>query len=530
MSGVIVLLMDSSGAEVARTLSSTTGAFRVRARDGGVFRLRALRIGFRPVTSAPLALRGGETIDHTIVLDGIAIMLGEVRATADRRCTVRPDSSSAAFEAWQEARTALTAAALTRVAAPYEMEIVRFERRLRARDGALEHEQEHEQHGLALRPFVSVAASVIAARGYSVTDSGGTTFNAPDEEVLLSEDFAATHCLRLEEPDAEGNTVLGFAPTADRPVSEIAGTLTFAPRTNELRTIAFHYVNLPREIDRARPGGEVHFRRLPTGGWIVDRWQIRMPLIVSRLERAIAPGSTLSMLKYEMREVRSLDAILETGGEVVQVARGDSVVFSAPRAEITGTLTERSGTPVAGAILSIVGTRASVTTDNRGAFRIGNLRPGEKVVSVYTPLLDSLGLPAIGRSATAAHDGGPWSVVLPPRDSLLASACGGVALETPSMGLVRGVTRGPGGERVGGVPVTATWYAPPGTMAASALGENRTVGMVSSTTGDYLVCGVHTDQRVTLRATNALGAAGEVITRIPPDSRILLRDVTIGKK
>ncbi|HEX8942140.1 MAG TPA: carboxypeptidase-like regulatory domain-containing protein, partial [Gemmatimonadaceae bacterium] len=59
VAGVVVLLMDSASRVTARALSNERGEFRVAGSLAGTYRLRTLRIGFRPALSEPVALAAG---------------------------------------------------------------------------------------------------------------------------------------------------------------------------------------------------------------------------------------------------------------------------------------------------------------------------------------------------------------------------------------------------------------------------------------------------------------------------------------
>ena len=71
VSGVVVLLVDSASNVAARALSAERGEFRVAATRAGTYRLRTLRIGFRPVVSAPMTIAAGEQVTRRLVLTGL---------------------------------------------------------------------------------------------------------------------------------------------------------------------------------------------------------------------------------------------------------------------------------------------------------------------------------------------------------------------------------------------------------------------------------------------------------------------------
>ena len=59
VAGVVVMLRDSLTNATARALSNVRGDFHKSSTTAGAFRVRTLRIGFRPATSAPVSLAVG---------------------------------------------------------------------------------------------------------------------------------------------------------------------------------------------------------------------------------------------------------------------------------------------------------------------------------------------------------------------------------------------------------------------------------------------------------------------------------------
>ena len=518
--GVIVSLVDSAGLIVDRGLTSDAGTFRLRAARPAVYRLRALRVGFQPTESPPFPLAGGQVLERSIELSSRAVTLAAVQVAARRSCDMRPDSGSSAFEAWSEARKALDAAVLTRER-PYTLEIVRYDRSTSAQTGAVLTESEVEARGATSRPFVSVPLAELDSIGYVYETAEWTTFRGPDEEILLSEDFAAMHCFRLTEPASSDEVSLAFEPVGDRKLPDIQGTLTLDRSTAALRRLEFTFVNVPREVQREDAGGRVFFRALPGGAWIIDRWTMRFPI----LERVVnqLPGRGTALLRRE--ESVRLRAMQESGGEVTEVARGDSIIWQLDRPRLVGTVRDDRGTPVAGASVAIAALGRRATTGGDGRFEMRAVRRARRLVLVTAPLLDSLGLaPILQESDTRSAD--EVTLRLPGRDALFALACPLEPDELRHGGFVRGTTRGPRGERVGGIRILASWFEPVGaTLDSRALGVVRTLETLSSGTGDYSLCGPRVDQQLTVRLWSAGVAAGEVKSRVPPESRILMLDL-----
>ena len=523
MPGVIVTLVDSAGSVVDRALSSEAGTFRLRAARPATYRLRALRVGFQPTESLPFALTAGQVLERSIELDSKAVALATMRVEAQRRCDLNPDSSSLAFGAWEEARKALNAAVLSRERR-HILEIVRYDRSTSARTGAVLSESEAELRGATSRPFVAVPLAELDTMGYVFEAPEFTTFRAPDEKVLLSEQFAATHCFRLSRSKSIDEVDLAFEPVGDRKLADIQGTLTLDRTTAALRRLEFTYTNVPRDVEREGAGGRVFFRALPGGAWIVDRWTMRFP-IFTRVVRQLPTRGTDILQRVEKL---SLHAMQESGGEVTEVSQGDSVIWQLERPRLVGSVRDGRGAPVAGATVSIQALGRRATTGADGRFEMRAVRRARRIVLVTAPMLDSLGLaPLVRESDSRSAD--EVTLVLPDRDALFSRACPLEPDEIEHGGYVRGTTRGPHGERVGSVRILASWYEPAAaTLNSRALGSTRTLETVSSAMGEYSLCGPRVDQPMTVRAFVGGKPAGETKATVPGGARVLVLDVVVN--
>ena len=123
-------------------------------------------------------------------------------------------------------------------------------------------------------------------------------------------------------------------------------------------------------------GGEVHFTRLNSGAWIVDRWFIRMPQVI------VTPQS------LEPRR-----QLFEEGGTVIT----DGVTSSTRPATVTGIVRDSAGRPVSGAVVRAIGTHRQVLTGENGAFTLDSLPPGGLSVVVHTEGYDSFAVLAASR-------------------------------------------------------------------------------------------------------------------------------------
>src|SRR4051812_6775303 len=110
--GAVVLLLDSANGVAARGLTNDSGAFRLVAAGGATFRIRALRIGFRPFTSEPITVPQGGEVAQRLVLGNVPVSLGAIAVQGRSTCRLGADSALGTFTLWEQARTALTAADL----------------------------------------------------------------------------------------------------------------------------------------------------------------------------------------------------------------------------------------------------------------------------------------------------------------------------------------------------------------------------------------------------------------------------------
>lgn len=81
VAGALVVLIDSTDAQIARSLSAGDGAFAVDAPAGGWYRLRSSRIGYTTATTEEFEIRRTETLQVQLRLDQDAIPLEPLTVT-----------------------------------------------------------------------------------------------------------------------------------------------------------------------------------------------------------------------------------------------------------------------------------------------------------------------------------------------------------------------------------------------------------------------------------------------------------------
>jgi hypothetical protein len=301
VAGALVALLDARDSVVAEGLSSESGRRMLRAPPG-TYRVRARRIGFLPFISSPVALpRQGELL---LAVETPQVELRSIVVNSRSQCKRSDPGPRALGAVWDEIDKALRASRLT------TEDLKGFGR-------ALTYRQDLLPNGAVVssdttfflisknRPFGAIDPVTLASGGYVLgNESQGWHYFAPDETVLLSEQFAATHCFRLvRERERVGQIGVAFEPVPERRVPDIVGVLWVDERTAELREVVFRFVNAG-VFSQFQAGGFTRFLRVPSGAWLVDDWRLR------------APRLTMQQLPYASPRY-SLVGYVENGGGIL---------------------------------------------------------------------------------------------------------------------------------------------------------------------------------------------------------------------
>ena len=508
VAGAIVALVDSSGRVLTSRLAEDGGTFSLAAPSAGRFTLRIERIGFRSTTTAAFLVRQGETVDVPVTLAGEGVSLRAVVVNADRRCVVRPQEGVAMAQLWNEARKALRATQLTQIAQaaakarrdPHRFRVrwLKFRHELTPQTLDVVHSEQVELEGETVTPFVSEDPEVLARDGYmSGQVETGSTFFAPDADVLLSDLFLDSHCFRLQAADRERRDDLiglAFEPvrlTNDRRTGrvDVRGVLWLDRASAELRYMEYSYTNLPFDVSARHAGGQLEFRPLPDGRWIVWRWYIRMPMLERKRQMV---NSELSDWRTEMVRIR------EDGAEVLEVrpagSRGNA------RAALRGVVFDSlHGGAMAGVRVFISGTSFAATTLADGSYRIDSIPPGWYKASIIAPRLDSLLLdPPVREISVSAGEDKHVDIAVPSLHTLSAQLCAAPVGDSSSV--ILGVVRD-SGHTAADTHVRAEWTE----ISKVAQDRVRTQPIWSETMstagGRYSLCDVPTDKQITVRAS-----------------------------
>lgn len=506
--GVVLLLLDGAGATVGRALSNEVGEYRVTALRPGAHRLRALRIGFLPVTTDVFVLGANAEVNRPLALAGIPVALDTFRVTSRGRCDVRPDSAMATYRVWEQVRTALTAAEITGRARTVRARLITFDRTLDRRGEEVLHQTSRVKEGYTDRPWTALSQDSLRRSGYVHNNrDGSTSYFAPDIPVLLSDDFLEDHCVRISRDSDASMLAVEFEPVrARREIPEIQGTVWLDRKSAELRRMRFRYVNVTGPQSASDAGGEMRFARLKNGAWMISGWNIRMPVIESRLVTRGLDGH--SEIQRSVREFHV------EGGALAMVTRGKDTLWARPPVVLRGhVLDSATGTAWGDAHVAVRGTSLTTRTDSAGHFTIAELIPGEYVLEIASPELEAVG---VSRQITAmvADSGATLTARLPPAGLIARSACANT-----EGGMIVGLVRTRAAENLGGIRVIAEWR--------DSTDAPRSVETLTNDVGRYVLCGVPY-RTIDVRIESDNGGANPVQLSIARWMRMTRADFTLS--
>lgn len=291
LSGALVALVDSTGRVITEGVSGED-ARRVLHAPAGSYRVRVRRIGFLPFLSEPVSLP--RTSELALSVESQRVQLQTIVVTSRSACGPIDPEDRVLSALWDEIAKALRTSQLSpKDLADFSQAFV-YRKTLRANGTVVSSDTVFRPIGTN-RPFGVVNPAVLSTVGYVVGNERlGWTYYAPDEAVLLSDQFASTHCFQVvREKGRAGQIGIEFRPIPRRSVPDIGGVLWVDESSAELRELSFRYVNAG-PLERFRAGGFARFRRVPSGSWIVDDWAIVGPI----LERSRDPYSELRVTGY----------------------------------------------------------------------------------------------------------------------------------------------------------------------------------------------------------------------------------------
>ncbi len=520
--GAVVFLLDANQSVVARDLTSENGSYRLSSPRPGTYRVRTLRIGFRPSTSDPVQVGADQDVTLPLVVETIPVALNAVRVERRSNCPARVDVS-AAYNAWNEVSTALNAALLSSRQRGTTATIVSYDRWTEPGSDVVLRQGANIRSGMPGMPWRSLSADSLHRTGFVVREPNGwSTFHAPDLDVLLSDRFLEDHCLALHGVD-NGEIALEFTPGRDRArIAEIRGFVWLSAATLELKRVQYRYVNVPREYEQSDAGGELEFLKLRNGNWIISRWHVRMPT-------AFRQGGSSSFGGMSARAETRATEVKITGGDLLRVVQNGDTLWAVPSRTLQGkVLDSATSRPIPGARVLVSGTTYSTVTDEFGRFSFADVLPGGYQLRIHTPELDSL---AVFQQASImfAEQLPNVDVRIPSHDQIVARWCPDArrasrevsGLVSLMVGLVRNQRDS---TPISSAEIAVEWQDAI-TGQIGAVLTNRAIKAETDARGWYRACGPPAEHRLAVR-TEFDGPLPPIETRIGA-SRVLRLDIWV---
>ncbi len=371
ISGAVVAALSGRDSVVGRTLSTTDGAFTLRA-DAAV-RIRVVHIGYRP-TSATASSGALE-----IAMTRLPAMLDTVRTVSNAACPARADADRAAG-LWSQAQAALLAAVVARDANPARVRAVEY-RRVMGGPGM------SQIVALAVHLDTAVRTRVFSTKrppsyfeqhGFVVHTDSGTILYAPDEDALLDDSFARTHCFHVEhDRHRAGEIGLAFAPIPARDtVPDLTGTLWMDSARAGIVNVDFSYTALPASAGDPRgAGGSVEFTTAANGIPLITAWTVRQPT------RPTPAQLLMHRVNTQMWMIGATQVI--DGGALEIATWADGTTEKGALSSISGTVVDpATGKALAGIPVALVTAGRTTRTDSLGRWAFDALVPGPYALAV----------------------------------------------------------------------------------------------------------------------------------------------------
>ncbi|MFN8580457.1 MAG: carboxypeptidase regulatory-like domain-containing protein [Gemmatimonadaceae bacterium] len=416
IAGAIVSGSRDSLTAPIRVLSNAAGRFSWRARSAGTWDVEVRAIGYRPATRT-VTIGEAETATLDVALERAPISIARVRVESSSSCQSRSELTGDASVVWNDVWSALAGVSVSGSVRRERATLVRYVRLRQAGTELIEQETRTTRTGGQWQPFTALAAAELARTGFRVENpDGSVTFNAPDAETLIAPQFIERHCYGLTSRAGDTAMVgLAFWPHRRYESVDVEGVLWADAQSRELRRVEFRYPSLAGLAHGNTFGGFTSYTRQPDGSWVIDAWQIRVP-VVSSTQRIVRFGNR--RLGEDSRD--SVVMISEEGGLVGMTGASGFLQT------LTGTVRDSAGRPLRGARIELLGTVLSATSDSLGAFELPDVIPGRYLAQMSVQRTSmSAGFLAQDTLLVAARGSVTWSPTASVPASL-AVACPGV--------------------------------------------------------------------------------------------------------
>jgi hypothetical protein len=352
VAGALVSLLGAGSGLHRSTLTGPSGRYTFELPEPGEWSIQVVRLGYAESESGRVVVEAGETrvLDLTIVTTPIELDPVRIDAEASRVCRrLDPDEGSLLARLWYEARTTLRVVAWAEEEARYHFVLHRWKRTTDLTNRRVVAET-HGERTRSIRPFETAPISELLEHGWvRATDEEDVyVYYGLDARTLLSAEFESAYCFELQRDPATADRVgIAFEPAWEREVAGVRGVLWLDAETAALESLDFYYTRhpheppIPAEIS-VHFNGRAEFRPLPDGGWVVERWMLRLPeyqvLVVSghrsigARERAFS-GEFYEAIEAQPRWWRDIArearlGMVEVGGTLLGIRVPDGTHFN----------------------------------------------------------------------------------------------------------------------------------------------------------------------------------------------------------
>jgi len=224
-------------------ITSATGRFQFADAAPGSYRVQLLRIGYLPVMSAIVHLRGGDTVRVTLRAPAQVVELVAVIVRSEPTCLTATELASEprVAELWRQARTGADTRRAFELQYTFRhilIQGIEIDRRIGGR-----------KRWVRVDTTTSIPDSVVArevrrqVRNQEHGYGSGGTLTLPDENEILDDVFLTTHC--VDTAIEEGSEVRGlrFRPVSRRRHGvDVRGRVWIDAVTYQVRRLEVEYL------------------------------------------------------------------------------------------------------------------------------------------------------------------------------------------------------------------------------------------------------------------------------------------------
>ena len=310
--GVVLTALDGSDAVAGRTVSRDDGRFALYLERGGEYRVFAKRVGHEVEALGRTTVNATDITRFDARVESRPAQLPTLPRGA---ATCGSGRAKQVADGLYEDVLAAVAAAQYRIGRQdQQARFITTQYRVAKTSDDTLRAALRRVNGPLPAPFPPADTARLEADGFFATIGGNRTFFAPDLNILASEWFLRTHCVRLRRAD-DDSLVLAVTPLRQRRARvDVEGEFVLDWPTRALREFRFRYVDLPEAERTSGAGGMLRFGRTPGGGWVLSEWRQRTPF----LNYFAGEGNT-TLIRTQMMQV-DVVAHFVAGGQVLAVA------------------------------------------------------------------------------------------------------------------------------------------------------------------------------------------------------------------